>query len=180
MLGFARAYIGWFGASENSSTDLDEVPDFARFPELRWLNRWYLPIFYAGAASIFVCGYLGGFGPKVTGVSALLWGFYVPSFLQIHSIAMINTFGHMPKWVGGYRRFETPDGSMNRPVLALITGGAGWHNNHHRYPGLARAGFAWYEVDLTYYSLRFLEVLGLVRDVRRKIPHDIRREGRLG
>jgi len=176
---FLRAYMGWFGAPENASTNLDTVADLARYPELRWLNRWYLPVFYGGAAAVFVLGHVGAFGTHITGTSALLWGFYVPSFLQIHSIAMINTLGHMPRWLGGYRRFETADRSVNRPVLALMTFGAGWHNNHHRYPSAARAGFTWYEFDLTYYSLVLLEFLGMVQELRRTIPDEVRREGGL-
>jgi stearoyl-CoA desaturase (delta-9 desaturase) len=176
---FWYAHLGWFVDARNADTDLDAVPELARYPELRWLNKYYLVPFYGSAVLLGVAGYYGWLGPQISVVSAVLWGFYVPSFLQIHAIATINTLGHMPKVRGGYRRFETPDQSVNRPVLALLTLGAGWHNNHHRCATLARAGFAWYEIDAVYYLLRGLQVVRAIRDVKSAIPEEIRREGRL-
>ena len=77
------------------------------------------------------------------------------------------------------RRFDTDDDSVNRPLLALITLGGGWHNNHHRYGATARAGFAWYEIDVTYYILKLLQWVGFVKEMRDRIPDDVRREGGL-
>ena len=44
--------------------------------------------------------------------------------------------------------------------------GEGWHNNHHHYPASARQGFYWWEIDLSFYALRALALLGLVWDLR--------------
>ena len=63
--------------------------------------------------------------------------------------------------------YETTDTSRNSLLIALVTGGEGWHNNHHRYPSSARQGFRWWQIDTTYYGLRLLAVLGIVKDLRR-------------
>ena len=58
----------------------------------------------------------------------------------------------------------------------MLTFGEGWHNNHHHFPGSARHGFYWWEIDLTYYCLRLLAALGLIWDLR-PVPAD-KREAR--
>jgi stearoyl-CoA desaturase (delta-9 desaturase) len=81
-----------------------------------------------------------------------------------HGTFAINSFGHGPSRL---RRFATNDDSRNSFLLALLTCGEGWHNNHHHRMGLARHGLAWWEVDLSYGVICLLEALGLVWDVRR-------------
>ena len=108
-----------------------------------------------------------------------MWGFYVPAFFANHAVAAVNSFCHTPRWPGGYRRYATTDASVNRPLLALLTLGMGWHNNHHRCATPARAGFAWYEVDPTYYALRFMQACRLIHSVKAALPDDVRREGGL-
>jgi len=78
-----------------------------------------------------------------------------------HATATINSLDHLV----GRRRYNTPDHSRNNWILALITFGEGWHNNHHYYPISARQGFYWWEIDLTYYVLVFLSWLGIVHDL---------------
>jgi stearoyl-CoA desaturase (delta-9 desaturase) len=90
-------------------------------------------------------------------------GFFWSTVLLWHSTFSINSLAH----VIGRRRYDTDDTSRNSVALALLTGGEGWHNNHHRYPASARQGFFWWEVDTTYYGLRLLSAAGVVRDLRR-------------
>jgi stearoyl-CoA desaturase (delta-9 desaturase) len=175
--GFLTAYMGWMRDPKHLATDLDKVPDFARYPEIRWLNRFYLVPLYGGALLLFLAGERGLFGPQVTGWSALLWGFYVPTLLTLHAAGLIGTVTHLSRFPGNYRRFSTPDGSSNVPVLGLLVAGAGWHNNHHRYGGAARAGFAWWELDLSWWFLRALAALRIIRELKGTIPHDVLREG---
>jgi stearoyl-CoA desaturase (Delta-9 desaturase) len=66
----------------------------------------------------------------------------------------------------GKKRYETKDTSRNNFIIAILTFGEGWHNNHHHYPGSARQGFYWWEIDLTYYVLKFLAMMGVIWDVR--------------
>ena len=79
-----------------------------------------------------------------------------------HATVTINSLAHRY----GRRRFATRDDSRNNLWLALLTFGEGWHNNHHFYPGSARQGFRWYEIDLTWYGLRLMQALGLVWELR--------------
>lgn len=176
---FWHAHAKWILAPENLPTDLTLVPDFAKFPELRWLNRYFWVPVYAAAALLFLAGEAGWLGSGIDGVSALGWGFLVPSALALHATSLVNSIGHMPRVPGGYQRFEVDDRSVNRPLLALLTMGAGWHNNHHQYSVPARAGFAWYEVDLGYYSLKLLQGLRIVKDMKGTIPEEIRKRGGL-
>ena len=82
--------------------------------------------------------------------------------LVYHATFCINSLTHMI----GNRRFNTTDHSRNSLVLALVTTGEGWHNNHHRYPVSTRQGFYWWEIDMTFYILKVLEWLGVVWDLR--------------
>ena len=82
--------------------------------------------------------------------------------MLLHATLSINSIAH----VWGRRRFATSDDSRNSALLALITLGEGWHNNHHHYPNSVRQGFAWWEFDLTYYGLWLMARLGLVRNLR--------------
>jgi stearoyl-CoA desaturase (delta-9 desaturase) len=177
---FWYAYLVWMRAPGNFDTDLDRIPDFARYPELRWLNRFYAIPLYAGAALTFGAGYFGWLGGGVSGVAALLWGFYVPTLLVLHAGGLVATVTHMPKVPGAYRRYATPDCSVNRPLLGVVLLGAGWHNNHHRYPASARAGFAWYELDLSYWILRALAAMRIIRGLRAHVPADVLSEGGIG
>jgi stearoyl-CoA desaturase (delta-9 desaturase) len=66
----------------------------------------------------------------------------------------------------GYRNYETDENSRNNWIFALATNGDGWHNNHHADPRSAAHGFhRWWELDVTYLSLRFLALFGLVWDL---------------
>ena len=170
---FRHAFAAWLWDARHSDTDLDLIPDYARFPELRWINKNYGLPFYGGAALLAFAGYCGWLGPDVSAGAALLWGFFLPVTAVLVSVALVNTACHMPEWPGGYRRYDTQDCSVNRPLLALLTLGGGWHNNHHRHAALARAGLAWWEIDPAYYVLRALQILRIVRNVKATVPHDV-------
>jgi stearoyl-CoA desaturase (Delta-9 desaturase) len=164
--GFLWSHMGWFLTPRAFRTDLERVPDLARFSELRWLDRFdaVVPLIYA--ASLFGLGALLGRvapGLHTNGMQMLVWGFFVSTVVLFHATVTINSLAH--RW--GSRRFATRDDSRNNPLLALITFGEGWHNNHHFFPGSVRQGFRWWEVDLTWYGLELLAMLGLVRDLKR-------------
>jgi stearoyl-CoA desaturase (delta-9 desaturase) len=178
-LGFLESYMLWFRRPQNALCNLDDIADFARYPELRWLDRHYMVGFYGGALLLFLVCHFGWLGRGIDGVSGLLWGYYFPCFLVLHATSMINTLAHMPGLPGGCRRYDVKDRSVNRPTLALLTLGGGFHNNHHRYSVAARAGFAWYEFDISYYILLGLQALDIIRDVKGKVPDDILVEGKL-
>jgi stearoyl-CoA desaturase (delta-9 desaturase) len=99
-----------------------------------------------------------GFG----GLPGFLWGFILSTVMLFHGTFAINSLAH----VWGTRRFDTPDHSRNNFLLALVTLGEGWHNNHHQYMYACRQGLRWWEIDITYYLLRGLQAAGIVHEIR--------------
>jgi len=158
--GFWWSHMGWITAAENFPTDLREVRDFARYPELRWLDRFDILVPVALAVLLFALG----------GLPYLIWGYFVSTVVLFHGTCFINSLAHRV----GTRRYDTDDDSGNSLVLALITLGEGWHNNHHRYPGATRQGFFWWEIDLTYYGLVVLSWVRVIRDLRTVPPRLLR------
>jgi stearoyl-CoA desaturase (delta-9 desaturase) len=169
---FWYAHMGWYLDHNNLNTDLDQVPDFSRYAELRFLNQRYYLAVIGMALAMYVTGEMGWFGENVTGLSSLVWGFFLPTVLILHATSAINSVGHARMRLGSYRRFSTDDGAVNSIWLSFLTMGGGWHNNHHRYSAGARAGLAWWEVDPTYYILCLLNMLGIVWDLR-PVPRQV-------
>ncbi|HET7300001.1 MAG TPA: fatty acid desaturase [Oleiagrimonas sp.] len=165
MCGFVWSHMGWFLTSQAFVTDFKRVRDLSRFPELRWLDRFDIAIPVLLALALFGLGALLGQvapGLGTSGMQMLVWGFFVSTVVLFHMSVSINSLAHH----FGTRRFDTRDDSRNNALLALVTFGEGWHNNHHFFPGTARQGFRWWEIDLTWYGLRLLALLGLVRDLK--------------
>jgi stearoyl-CoA desaturase (Delta-9 desaturase) len=163
--GFWWSHIGWIMAPQNAQTNEQIIRDFARFPELRWLNRFHMVVPIALAAIVTISGMLfHKFLPQLqtTGSQMLIWGFCFSTFLLYHSVFTINSLAH----VFGTRRFETDDYSRNNLFLALLTLGEGWHNNHHYYPASEQQGFYWWEIDVSHYILTLLSWLGIVWDLK--------------
>jgi stearoyl-CoA desaturase (Delta-9 desaturase) len=167
--GFWWSHMGWFLSRAHFSTDYRQIPDLARFPELRWLDRHDLAIPVIYAAALFGLGAMlerlaPGLGTN--GWQMLVWGYFLSTVVLIHITLTINSLAHI--W--GRRRFATTDDSRNNAILALLTLGEGWHNNHHHFPGSARQGFYWWEIDISYYVLWLFERIGLVRDLKSVPP----------
>jgi hypothetical protein len=101
------------------------------------------------------CLLIGGWG-------GLLIGFFLSTVLLWHGTFLVNSMAH----IVGRRRYATPDTSRNSLIVALVTGGEGWHNNHHYLPASVRQGFRWWEIDPTWYVLRGLACLRVVRDLK--------------
>lgn len=165
LRGFLWSHMGWFLTPQGFRTDWKRIPDLARYPELRWLDRFDVAAPVALAALLFGLGsWLQSVRPEfgTSGPQLLVWGFCISTVVLFHATVTINSLAHR----FGTRRFETQDDSRNNLWLALLTFGEGWHNNHHFYPGSARQGFRWWEIDLTYYALRIMELFGLVRGLK--------------
>ena len=178
--GFLHAHARWLTNGRQLATDLEVVADYARFPELRWLNKYYYVPLYLAVPMLYWCGDQDWLGSDISGLAAVLWGGYLPTTLALHMTSFVNSLGHMPGFPGGYRRYpKLNDGSMNRPVLGVLTLGAGWHNNHHRFGTSARTGFAWYELDMVFWSLWLLQKFGVIFALKSAVPEAILREGGL-
>ena len=173
LRGFWWAHVGWVISNDYDDYDPSLIRDFAKFPELRWLDRYHwVPTALLGAV-------ISSFG----GLGAFLWGYVLSTVVLYHATFCINSLAH----VWGTRRFATPDESRNNFVLALVTLGEGWHNNHHRFMYACRQGILWWEVDFTYYALRVLAWLGSrancvacsCHKTNRRRAHEPHRRGRL-
>ena len=161
--GFWYSHVLWIFENDNQVTDLKRISDFARYPELRFLDRFHLlPPILLGTVVFLTLG-----------ASGLFFGFFVSTVLLWHGTFTINSLTH----VFGNRRFATTDHSRNHWLLAIITLGEGWHNNHHRFSGSTRQGFYWYEYDITYYILKLLSFAGLVWNLK-PVPESVLEEGR--
>ena len=163
--GFWYSHVGWIVGPDHDETRWDQIPDLAQYPELVWLNRHFILPVVAYAVPFYL---LGGWG-------ALLWGFVLSTVVLWHGTFTINSLSH----VYGRRRYFTSDTSRNNGLLAVLTMGEGWHNNHHCYMSSANQGFFWWEWDPSYYILRALSWVGITRDLRLP-PLDVLEAKRLG
>lgn len=162
--GFWWAHCGWIFSKAYRRADERLVSTFTRYPELRLLDRFYGVPPLSAAFLMFLIGLtLQRVKPELhtSGPQMLAWGFFISTVLVHHAIYSANSIGHL----FGSRRFESPDQSRNNVLVALLTFGDGWHNNHHFYQRSARHGFYWWEVDLTLYILKVLSYLGIVWDL---------------
>ena len=175
--GFAWSHTGWFLARANFATRRERVPDLARYPELRFLDRFDALVPLLLALGLYGAGeWLATTAPQLgtNGLQLVVWGFCISTVALYHATFTINSLAHRM----GRRRYATRDDSRNNLWLALLTFGEGWHNNHHHYPASARQGFYWWEIDLTYYGLRALAALDLIWDLK-PVPAAVRAANRL-
>ncbi len=169
--GFFWSHISWFLTNKNFNSKNERVKDLLVYPELKFLDRFDViaPLFLA--TSLYALGAaLEIYAPHLhtSGLQLLVWGFVISTVVLYHMTFTVNSLAH----VWGGRRFNTSDESRNNSLIALLTLGEGWHNNHHHFPSAARQGFYWWEIDLTYYGLKILSALGLIWDLR-KVPAEV-------
>jgi len=172
--GFWWSHIGWITSKRNFPTDYSKIKDLTKYPELVWLNRFDIVVPVIFATSLFLLGRTletAAPGLGTSGAQLLVWGFFISTTVLFHGTASINSFTHL--W--GNRRFNTTDDSRNSFILALITLGEGWHNNHHRYQSSTRNGFYWWEIDPTYYGLKLLSYTGFIWGLK-PVPKSIYEE----
>lgn len=127
------------------------APDLDRDPYYRWLNRNFLLLQVPLGLVLYALG----------GWSFVIYGTFLRAVLLWHSTWFINSASHLR----GYRSFSVDDGSRNLWWAAILTYGEGWHNNHHAFPNVAKAGWRWWEVDVTWWAIKILQVLGLAKKV---------------
>ncbi len=158
------AHTGWllFGQSLHAQTQAlaRYAPDLGRDRFHVWMSKYHwLPIMVS-AVLLVALGWV--FGGPVNALAMLLWGVFLRVTLGLHITWLVNSATHM--W--GRRRFQTRDASRNNWWVALLTGGEGWHNNHHAHPVSARHGLTWYELDVNFWGIWLLARLGLARQIK--------------
>jgi stearoyl-CoA desaturase (delta-9 desaturase) len=167
LYGFWYSHIGWIVGPDFKATDFKTIGDYAKYPELVWLNKYHaIP---PTVLALFIMA-MGGLvdGGSVTlmfshvGFSALFIGFFLSTVITYHGTFSINSIMHK----FGNQRYDTNDESKNSIWLALLTLGEGWHNNHHYYEVASRQGFFWWEIDITWYVLKIFSWFGLIWDLK--------------
>ena len=141
------------------------IKDLHRYPEIRILQKGYVFLILAQAAALFGLGaLLNWLNPALgtSGLQMLVWGFFISTVALWHATFMVNSVCHL--W--GTRPNPAGDGSRNNFLVALLTLGEGWHNNHHRWAYSARHGLRWWQIDVTWMGLLLMKQLRLVRDLR--------------
>ena len=169
--GFWQSHMGWMMSPAAFQEKGTNSRDLHRYPELKWLQRLYVPLIIAEGAALYGLGAAlnAGFPHWGTsGAQMLVWGLFVSTVLTWHVTFAVNSVCHT--W--GRRPYPTGDASTNNPVIGVLAYGEGWHNNHHMYPFSARHGLLWWQVDATWWVLKALEKVGLVSDL--KLPKDFR------
>ena len=174
LVGFFWSHMAWlwienselerFGMFERYVKDLISDRFYRRMERnYFWVTvnmvQWSL-FFIAGAA----IGWLTTFqaGPAaMAGLSMLVWGVYVRTVIVWHITWSVNSVTHL--W--GYRNYDTREGSRNNWIVGILSNGEGWHNNHHAQPRAASHGHRWWELDVTFLTIRMLAMLGIAWDV---------------
>lgn len=150
--GVLWAHIGWAMHKSAYATQWDNIPDWRGKPELAFLDRNHiLPPILWGLA-LYALG----------GAPWVVWGMLVATVGVWHGVFSINSLAHL----FGTRDYETTDNSRNNPLVAVLTLGEGWHNNHHHYQTSARHGWTVWQFDPTWWGLKLLQALGLIWDLR--------------
>jgi fatty-acid desaturase len=158
------AHTGWilFGNALHAQTEILRryAPDLSRDRFHVWLSKYHWIPLTASGVALFVLGWLTGGWKNAVGM--LLWGAFLRVTLGLHATWLVNSATHL--W--GSRRFKTKDDSRNNWWVALLSGGEGWHNNHHAHPVSARHGLRWYEIDPNFYGIWLLSKIGLAKKIR--------------
>jgi stearoyl-CoA desaturase (Delta-9 desaturase) len=169
--GFWQSHMGWMMSAAAFQEKGANARDLHKFPELKWLQRYYVPVIIGQAGALYGLGAaLNWLFPAwgTSGAQMVVWGLFISTVLTWHITFAVNSVCHT--W--GARPHPTGDASTNNPLIGVLAYGEGWHNNHHMYPFSARHGLEWWQLDITWLVLRVLEKLGLVSDL--KLPKDYR------
>lgn len=146
-----RSHGLWVLFKEHMDLKKEYIPDLLKFPELVWLHKYHALPFFIWMGLMY----------GIWGWGGVLYGSVISSVMNWHGTFLVNSISHL--W--GDQPFESHDQSRNSFILALLTMGEGWHNNHHAYSKSANHGFYWWQVDLTFYILKLLSLLGIVKNL---------------
>ena len=161
LRGLWHAHTGWLLHPDPHDT-ARSATDMIASPVVRFVDRYYALWL---ALSVLIPFGLGAAvkGTALGGLETVFWSAVVRVVLMHHATWSVNSICHF----FGYQSFRSNDESRNNPLVAMISLGEGWHNNHHAFPTSARHGLRWYEFDASYVVIRTLELVGLAWDVRR-------------
>jgi sn-1 stearoyl-lipid 9-desaturase len=151
--GFWWSHMGWMMHEVPAKSEVDRLTkDISGDPVYQFLDKYFLLVQFALAGVLYLIG----------GLPFVVWGIFVRLVLVYHCTWFVNSATHK----FGYRTYESGDRSTNCWWVALLTYGEGWHNNHHAFQYSARHGLQWWEIDMTWMTIRLLEILGLASKVK--------------
>ena len=154
--GFYHAHMGWIlrgTAQDHDAATLQKyVPDLMKDKFHTTFAKFYYSALILSGVVLFLIG----------GWSMVLWGVFARVVFGWHSTWLVNSATHY--W--GKREFETKDDSTNNALVAILTFGEGWHNNHHAQPSSARHGLKWYQFDMNWLTIKFFEKLGWAKNIK--------------
>ncbi len=151
--GFWWSHMGWMLYDIPANSEISRyTKDLSDDPVYQFFQNYFVPLQIALGLFLF---WLGGW-PFV------VWGIFFRIVFVFHCTWLVNSATHM----FGYQTYESNDNSRNCWWVALLTYGEGWHNNHHAYQYSARHGMKWWEIDLTWMTIQFLQLLGLAQKVK--------------
>lgn len=176
LVTFFWGHMGWLLFDNRQVHSLNQLEKYARdilrdpyyFALQRnllwvWVNVAHWAAFYLAGFGIEYASTGNAAAANQFGLSLLIWGVFVRTVAVWHITWSVNSVAHI--W--GYRNYETDENSRNNWIVGLLSNGEGWHNNHHADQRSARHGHKWWELDVTWLTVRLLEMLGLAKDVVR-------------
>ncbi len=163
--GFWYSHVLWFMTDEHLKCRKELIKDFSAYPELVWLDKYHLVAPVSLGLLLLGLGHFLALAYPVLGVNAVqlfVWGYVLSTIVLLHATLSINSLAHL----FGSRTYPTDDTSRNNFILAILTLGEGWHNNHHFYQGSARQGFRWWQIDISYYLLYAMAKCRLISNLK--------------
>jgi stearoyl-CoA desaturase (delta-9 desaturase) len=163
--GFWYSHMGWMvdkACFEGSGTN---VKDLHKFPEIKALSRFYPAILLLQGAAIYALGaWLKTAHPELgtSGPQMLVWALFISTVTLWHATFAVNSVCHI--W--GTQDYDAGDQSTNNWLVATLTLGEGWHNNHHKFASSARHGLRWWQLDCTWLTLNAMEKLRLINNLK--------------
>ena len=174
LVSFFWAHVGWLMVKNPATASMATYQRYAKdvlgdrfYMTLEKRPELVFVVYLLHAVGFFAVGFgigcwTGGLsGGLWFGASLLVWGVFVRTVLVWHITWSVNSLTHL--W--GYRNYDTNENSRNSWLVALLTVGEGWHNNHHADQASASNQHRWWELDVSYWQIRMLAWVGLARDV---------------
>ena len=163
--GWFYAHIGWLMKKNALCTDKNIEVEFKQFPEVIFINRYHSVGFILYIGLLYLLGLsFEAVLPEagITPMQLVVWCGIVNTLLILHATCLINSTGHK----AGTKNAKTNDNSQNRLLLYPVTLGENWHNTHHQFPWSANTGLQKGQFDLIFYTIKFLEIMGLAWDLK--------------
>lgn len=163
--GVFQAHVGWVFEARSDEVDPKFIKDWNKYPELVWLDKYAHESFALYLVGLFILGScISYFYPtlETSGLAFVFWGGILSTVLLYHTTFSVNSICH----IFGSRDYQTTDNSRNNWLIALITFGEGWHNNHHKFAYSIRNNLKFWQIDITYMILCILKRFRIVWDFK--------------